>query len=91
MKYNRSEIMKDAHSVRRQFKCSISTALKMAWVAAKKKAIIDRYDSESFIARMHDSYSAAEYTTYNADPEFIALSCRDCDLWERATMEGMAA
>ena len=36
MKYNKSEIMKNAWSIVRQCKCTISVALKRAWEKAKE-------------------------------------------------------
>ena len=38
MKYNKSEIMKNAWSIVRQCKCTISVALKRAWEKAKRRS-----------------------------------------------------
>ena len=39
MKYNKSEIMKNAWEMVRKFKCSMSRALKEAWAKAKIRAM----------------------------------------------------
>ena len=72
MKYNLNEIMQNAHLFRRQFNCTMSLALRMAWNSEKKKAIIDRYASKTFISRMSDNYSANVYTTYQQDDEYMS-------------------
>ena len=59
MKYNKSEIMKNAWSIVSQCKCTISVALKRAWGKAKedlKLAKLGLTDAKFFLILVMESF-----------------------------------
>ena len=65
MKYNMKEIMKRAHELVKKAKVTLSTALKMSWVVAKRSLIAehDRLDGGQLTWNIWVGYGHVEHIT----------------------------